>query len=357
MTMRIAVGQAARATDEYLAFARQIGAAGIQLNTPDLPGDERWELADLLALRERIEAHGLRLEAIENVPNQFYENAMLGREGRDQEIASLAETIRNLGSAGIPILGFHWMPASVWRTQLAPVGRGNAVVSGFDLAAATGGAAGAVYVARRDLRADDQKDTWIRGGMLDLRAERGDEDMWASFEYFVGALAPVAEEAGVRLALHPDDPPVPSLGGVARIFRSVDALKRAADHFPGPGFAIELCLGTVSEMGGEEAVLDAIRYLAPRDKIAYVHLRDVQGTVPSFVECFLGEGNYRPARVLRELRAQGFSGFILDDHTPALINDSAYGHRGRALALGYIQGVLDMLETYDDAGEGRSDRA
>lgn len=358
MTMRIAVGQAARATDEYLAFARQVGAAGIQLNTPDLPGGERWELADLVALRERVEVHGLRLEAIENVPNQFYENAMLGREGRDQEIANLADTVRNLGSAGIPILGFHWMPASVWRTELAPVGRGNAVVSGFDLALATDKArADTIYVARRDLRADDQKDTWIRGGMLDLGVERSDEDMWASFEYFVDALAPVAEEAGVRLALHPDDPPVPSLGGIARVFRSVDALKRAAARAPGPGFAIELCLGTVSEMGGEEAVLDVIRYLAPRDKIAYVHLRDVRGTVPSFVECFLGEGNYRPARVLRELRAHGFSGFILDDHTPALVNDSSYGHRGRAFALGYIQGILDMLEASDDADEERCGRA
>jgi len=181
--------------------------------------------------------------------------------------------------------------------------------------------------------------------------------MWASFEYFVGALTGVAEEAGVRLALHPDDPPVPSLGGVARVFRSVDALKRAAGTFPGPGFAIELCLGTVSEMGGEDAVLDAIRYLAPRDKIAYVHLRDVQGTVPSFVECFLGEGNYRPARILRELHDQGFSGFILDDHTPALVNDSAYGHRGRAFALGYIQGILDAMEADDDGDKEQADRA
>ncbi len=172
--------------------------------------------------------------------------------------------------------------------------------------------------------------------------------MWGSYEYFVAALVPIAEEAGVRLALHPDDPPVPSLGQVARIFRSVDALKRAVDLSPGPGFGIELCLGTVSEMGGEEAVLEAIRFLAPRDKIAYVHLRDVKGTVPEFVECFLGEGNYRPAHVIRELRQHGFEGFILDDHTPALVGDSSYGHRGRAFALGYIQGLIDMMELDDD---------
>jgi mannonate dehydratase len=180
--------------------------------------------------------------------------------------------------------------------------------------------------------------------LFDVPGPLTDDDMWSSFQYFMKALVPVAEEAGIRLALHPDDPPVASLGGVARIFRSVDGLKRAVELFPGPGFGIELCLGTVSEMGGQDAVLEAVRYLAPRDKIAYVHLRDVQGTVPCFVECFLGEGNYQPALVIRTLHELGYDGFIMDDHTPALVGDSSYGHRGRAFALGYIQGLIEMME-------------
>ncbi len=351
MPMRIGVGQAARATEEYLAFASQLGVTAVQLNTPDLPGEQRWELGDLVALRERAEGYGLRLEAIENVPNAFYEDAMLGRPGRDQEIENVAATIRNMGKAGIPILGFNWMPTSVWRTDLAPVGRGGAIVSGFDLSVAEDGSqAGKVLVARRDRRVEDQKDSWSRGALFEIPETRTDEDMWDAYEYFVEALVPVAEEAGVRMALHPDDPPVPSLGNVARIFRSVDALRKAVELSPGPGFGIELCLGTVSEMGGEEAVLDAIRFLAPRNKIAYVHLRDVKGTVPEFVECFLGEGNYRPARVIRELSRHGFDGFILDDHTPALVGDSPYGHRGRAFALGYIQGLIEMMELDDGTG-------
>jgi mannonate dehydratase len=343
--MRIAVGQAARATDEYLDFASQLGVAGVQFNTPDLPGDLRWELADLVALRERVESRALRLEAIENIPNQFYERAMLGLPGRDDEIENVAATLRNIGQAGIPVLGFNWMPNSVWRTDLAPVGRGGAVVSGFDLSVVDERAqAGHLLVARRDRRVEDKKDSWSEGELYELGVERTDEEMWESFEYFVRALVPVAEEAGVVLALHPDDPPVPSLGGIARIFRSVDALVRAAELWPGPGFGFEVCLGTISEMGGEEAVLRAIRTLGPRGKITYVHLRDVQGTVPAFVECFLGEGNYRPAVVIRELREVGFDGFILDDHTPALVGDSPYGHRGRAFALGYIKGLIEMMD-------------
>lgn len=350
MTMRIVLGQAARATEEYLSFACQLGVSGVQLNTPDLPGERRWELNDLIALREKVEGYGLCLEAIENVPNQFYENAMLGRPGRDEDIENMAATITNIGRAGIPVLGFNWMPTSVWRTELAPVGRGGATVSAFDLALAEDPTRStSILIARRDRRVEDQKDSWSRGALFDIEGPISDDDMWSAYEYFIGAVVPVAEQAGTRLALHPDDPPVASLGGVARIFRSVSALKRCVELSPGPGFAIELCLGTVSEMGGEEAVLDAIRYLAPRDKIAYVHLRDVKGTVPDFVECFLGEGNYRPARIIRELRRHGFDGFIMDDHTPALVGDSPYGHRGRAFALGYIQGLIEMMDL-DDLG-------
>jgi mannonate dehydratase len=347
--MRIAVGQGARATDEYLSFSRQIGAAGVQFNTPDLPGEKLWELADLVALRERVESFGLRLEAIENIPNSFYADAMLGLPGREAEIENVIATVRNLGRAGIAILGFHWLPTSVWRTEVAPQGRGGAIVSVFDLALAQRpDLADQIYIARRDRRAgDSQKDSWTRGAMFDIEVARTDADMWAAFEYFVAAVAPAAAEAGVTIAVHPDDPPVLELGGVARIFRSVDALRRAVNFWPGPGFGIELCLGTVSEMGGQQAVLDAIGYLAPRSKIAYVHLRDVRGTVPAFTECFLGEGNYNPPTVLRALRSGGFDGFILDDHTPALVGDSPYGHRGRAFALGYIQGLIEMMD-FDD---------
>jgi mannonate dehydratase len=346
--MRIALGQAARATEEYLAFARQLGVGGVQFNTPALPGEQRWEVRDLVALREKVEGFGLRLEAIENLPNSFYEDVMLAGPRRDEQIEHVVATIRNLGKAAIPMLGFHWLPTSVWRTGLSASGRGGAVVSEFDLDMAEDPArSNDLYIARRDRRIEDEKDSWSRGALFGIDVERSDAEMWASYEYFIRAVVPVAEESGVRLALHPDDPPVPVLGGIARIFRSVDALKRASELSPGPGFSVELCLGTVSEMGGEEAVLEAIRYLAPRDRIGYVHLRDVKGTVPSFAECFLGEGNYHPPTVLRELKAGGFDGFILDDHTPALVGDSPYGHRGRAFALGYIQGLIEMMELDD----------
>lgn len=344
--MRVALGQVAVAEPRILAFARQLGLEGIQLNTPDLPGVTRWEYEDLLALRLACEDAGLRLEAIENIPNAFYERVMLGLPGRDQELDGVRETIRNVGRAGIGILGYHFMPASVWRTSITRVGRGGAINTAYDhdLALDPAHAAG-VYIARRDRRLDDP---FVRAATFDLGVQLDDAAMWANLRYFLDAIVPVAEEAGVRLALHPDDPPVPSLGGVARLFRDVDSMVRAVELVPSPANGIDLCLGTVSEMGGEPAVLEAIERLGRLGAIRYVHLRDVKGTVPVFEECFLGEGNYDPLTVLRALRDVGFDGFILDDHVPRIIDDSDYMHRGRAHAIGYIQGLLRALDS-DDA--------
>ena len=114
--MRIAIGQFNEPSHERLTFARQLGCSGVLLNTPRLPGTERWEYDDLARLREHIESYGLRLEALENTPVRFYDQAMLGLPGRDEQIANYQATIRNMGRAGIPILGYHWMPNSVWRT-------------------------------------------------------------------------------------------------------------------------------------------------------------------------------------------------------------------------------------------------
>jgi len=345
MTMRIAVGQLPAPTDEYLRFARQVGARGVQLNTPDLPGDERWERADVAELVSRVAEAGLVLEAVENIPNHFYDEAMLGGAGRDRQIENVRHTIRSLGEAGVPILGMNWLPQSVWRTGLGHDGRGGAYVSDYDHAIASDESRGAeVWVARRDLRVADAKDSWTRGSFIPLPDGLSDEEsMWRNYEYFVRAITPVAEESGVVIAFHPDDPPVDTLHGVAHILRDVDALVRAATVVDSPNLQSELCLGTVSEMGGEAAVLDAVTRLGTLGKIAYVHLRDVIGTVPRFTECFLGEGNYSPHRVIGALHEVGFSGFILDDHTPGMVDDDAYGYRGRAHALGYIQAIIDGL--------------
>ncbi len=344
--MRVIAGQVPALTDEFCSFAAQLGLSGVQVNTPSLPGRHRWEVADLVALRSRAERFGLTLEAIENIPTFFYDDVMLGGDRGDEQVAAVAQTIRHLGAAEIPVLGYCFMPNSVWRTGVGPHGRGGAKVTSYDDAVVRDPARRhEVWVARRD---EHLEDVWVPGPWTGLPPATS-EQMWDRHARFVETLIPVAESEGVRLALHPDDPPVGELGGIGRIFTSVDALIRAADDFDSPAWGLDLCLGTVSEMGGQDAVLRAVRELGARSKIVYVHLRDVIGTVPRFTECFLGEGNYDPLRVISELHAVGFDGFVLDDHVPQTTGDSDWMHRGRAHAIGYIQALIRAVQDADSS--------
>jgi mannonate dehydratase len=314
--MRLALGQFNEVTDDKLQFAKQLGVGDIQLNTPKLPGDVQWEFMDLLRLRMRIEDAGLRLIALENVPVSFYIRAMLNLPGADEQLEHMANTIRNMGKAGIPILGYHWMPNSVWRTSSTTRGRGGAKVTSFDM-------------------------SLVENAPLTHKRVYTADEMWANWERYMKVLLPVAEEAGVTLALHPDDPPVPSLGGVARIFGSFEGFKRAMEIGDSPNHGLDFCHGCWSEMG--PGVLDAIRYFGKRGKLLYIHFRDVQGSVPKFQECFIDEGNMDMFEVMKTLKEVDFTGFMLTDHVPHIVDDSRWGHRSRAYAIGYMKAMLEVV--------------
>ncbi|WP_233506823.1 mannonate dehydratase [Jiangella anatolica] len=341
--MRLAMGHIDELDDTVLAFARQLGLSSVQFHTPsNLSGEHGyWEVDELVALRRRCEDAGLRVEGIENVPLWHWDKVLFGRPGREAQLANYCRTIRNLAAAGITVLGHHFLPGYVWRTDLRAAGRGGALVTAFDADRVDEGNALAAY-----------KLTPSATGAEPIAAEQ----LWDHYRVFLETVLPVAEEAGVRLALHPDDPPVDRpLGGIARILSSPEGLERAHELSGGsPAWGLNLCLGSVSELAGHESVDRVIDYFGPRGKIFYVHFRDVRGTVPRFEECFLGEGNLDPAAVLRRLAAVGFDGFIIDDHVPAMVGDAdtwgdtspaAYCSRGRAHAIGYLQGVLNALGT------------
>jgi mannonate dehydratase len=320
--MRLAVGQIAELTDDIMEFARQLGITDVQMNglnsLKQLPGERRWEFRDLLILRQYAEDHGTRLVALENVPTRFYDKAMLGLPGAEEQIENYQTTIRNMGKAGIPILGFHWVPNSVWRSSHSTPDRGGARVTSFDY--------------------DLMKDAPLTHGRVFTA-----EEMWANYTTFIKAVAPVAEEAGVKLALHPDDPPMPMLGGIARIMGSFESFKRAMEIADSPAVGLDFCQGTWSEMG--PGVIEAIRYFGARNKIIYVHFRDVKGHVPKFQETFLNTGNVKPLDAMKAYRDVGFTGFFLDDHTPRLSGDTPWGHQSRAYAWGYLQALLEAIDS------------
>ncbi|HZO86699.1 MAG TPA: mannonate dehydratase [Chthonomonadaceae bacterium] len=316
LPMRVAIGQFSELTDEQLAFAQQCGVEDVLLNTPRLPGEERWEYEDLRDWRRRAEEHGLRLICLENVPVRFYDRIMLGQPGRERQLENMIATVRNMGRAGIPLLGYHWMPNGVWRTDFATPVRGGAISNSFDYELA--------------------KDAPLSHGIT------LDEDaLWENYDWYMERILPVCEEAGVRMALHPDDPPVPVLGGIARLFRNFDNFKRAMETHPSPMHGLDYCHGCWSEMRGGEGVLDSIEWFGRRNRILYVHLRDVQGRAEKFTECFIDEGNCDVFTTVRKLKEVGFRGFIIDDHVPHMVNDSPWGHRGRAYATGYIRALVN----------------
>lgn len=335
--MRVLAGQFRELTQADLAFARQIGCAGITVNKPDLDSPawvaflnkeftaaagprgptRRWSALDLAQMRAAVEAHGLTLDCIEGVPRNLIDRAMLGLPGADEQIEHFKATIRAMGQAGIPVLGYNWIPDGVWRTAKAAHGRGGALITAYDDA-----------VGQR-----------VATGTLPPRDEAA---MWANWERFITAVLPVAEASGVKLSLHPDDPPVPVLDGVARIFRDEAAFARAMSFADSPNHGIAFCTGTFAEAGAA-SMMAALSRFAKAGRIHYVHLRSITGTLPHFAEAFIDEGTVDAVAVLRVLRDAGFDGFIIDDHVPHVEGDTVWGHRSRAYATGQIAGILRAL--------------
>jgi mannonate dehydratase len=327
LPMRVGLGQFQEIAPSRLQFIKQCGCDDFQLNTPLLPGQERWEYEDLALLVAKAEQAQLRLIAIENVPLEFCNRIMLGEEGRDKQLENMVYTIRNVARAGIPILGYAFMPAGVWRTAGDTPVRGGAQATSFRLKTA------------QSVKPGDGGSYSIWSGSP-VEREYSEQEIWENYCWYLERILPVCEEVGLRLALHPDDPPVPTLGGVGRVFRNFANFRRAMETFDSPMHGLDFCHGCWSEMRAGEGVIEAIRFFGERGKIFYVHFRDVQGPVEDFTECFLGNGNCDPVETMRTLKEVGFRGFILPDHVPRMVGDGQWCHRGRAWTVGYIQALI-----------------
>jgi mannonate dehydratase len=321
--LRVAIGITSAAADEELKLAAQMGCSGVVVPSPPFEGGLRWAYDDLARLRERVESHGLRLEAVQNGRLDLFDEIRLARPGRDAQLADFTAMLRSLGRAGIPIYAYNWRPNRLYRTGHVAT-RGGARASAFDV--------------------EQARDLPLSHG----RAYSPDE-LWESFTYFAKAALPAAEEAGVTLAHHPDDPPLPDgphIGGVPRIFSSFEGFKRGMEIADSPNWSLLFCMGCWSEMGGNDYVLNGLRYFGERGKLAYIHFRDVRGTGAQFHEVFIGDGQVDLVAALRVLKEVGYTGFLIDDHTPHMEGDGArgWGARGRLYQTGYIQGLLRAVD-------------
>ena len=309
---------------ENLQFAQQMGVTHIVVHSPSLGNEGVLDYFELLRMKKFIDSFGLELCAIENLPGDHMHPITHATPERDAQLAKVCTSIENMGKIGIPILGYYFSLAGVsghWRAYESGGGRGGAGLKSFD------------YALVKDAPPIVDEPVSVT-------------EMWDRLAYFLERVVPVAENAGVKLAAHQDDPPAETLFGTGRLLTNHDAMQRLIDLEPSPSNGLEFCQGTVAEMGPDETI-SAVRRFAAQGKIFYVHFRNVRGGFPKFDEVFIDEGDVNMIAALKAYRDAGYDGVITPDHTPRVIGDEPYGHRGRAFALGYIRAGMQALELLD----------
>ncbi len=326
-------------TPENFRFARQAGATHAIVHTPRFGSDAYvpplWTEEQLRGLKEQVEAAGLILAGLENFLPAHWYDVLLDGPRKAEQMEDLKGMIRAMGRVGIPLMGYNFSIAGVWGRTRGPWARGGADSVG--------------YVADAAPPPDPIPKGMVWNQVYDPEAGPGDigtvtsEQLWSRLAYFLTELVPVAEEAGVRLAAHPDDPPLETLRGTARLVYKPELYQRLLDIVPSPANALEFCQGTIGEMHGEMDIYEAIERYAGQGKLGYVHFRNVRGKVPNYHEVFMDEGDIDMLRTLRLYHKHGYDGVLIPDHTPSM-ECAAPWHAGMAWALGYMRAAISLIE-------------
>lgn len=332
--MRIAL-VVTRMTNENLRLAAQIGVTDI---VGRYPGPTKEALTGLC---ERVDEHGMRMSVLEGfIPHG---DVVRGGPKRDWQIENYQQLFENMAACGMEICCYNFMPTSDWaRTAIDAPGRGGAMTTAFDAAVPFGEAEG----------------PHIEAGQL-----------WENLHYFLEQVVPVAAANGIKLAMHPDDPPMPNFRGHAQIMDSIEAFERMIGLVDDPANGICFCQGCFAEIG--EDIPAAIRRLGNR--INYAHFRDVCGCMPEFRETFHDTGKTDMAEAMRTYREIGFEGPMRPDHVPTMAGETiddmidaeaiayaditadtfngpdtpvqpGYTMLGRLFAVGYMRGLIDATK-------------
>jgi mannonate dehydratase len=304
--------------DRSWDFARQVGVTHViaRCHPRDTGLNPPWDIDALRTVQRNFADAGLRLIGLEG--DEFdMRRIKLGLDGRDEDLALYQRMLGNMGELGIGLLCYNFMATIGWcRTDGRVPARGGAITNRFQLSA----------LDPTPVPAEDRVT---------------EEKLWENYAYFLRAVLPAAEKAGVQLGLHPDDPPVSPLRGVGRIFTRPEAFERALALSDSPSHRVTYCQANFKAMGCD--VPATARRLAPR--IAYVHFRDIEGTAEDFTETFHDNGPTDMPAMLRLYAELGFRGPIRVDHVPSLAGEEnlphGYAYLGRLFAIGYMKGILD----------------
>ncbi len=286
----------------------------------DAPREELpWSFMALALAKSAYNDGGFEFAVLESRPPM--NKIKLGLPGWEQEMETVLDLIRNLGALGVPVWCYEWMPVFNWmRTSTTAPARGGALATAYD----------------HEL---------MRHAPLTEYGEVSDETLWANLARFLNIVVPVAEAAGVKLAMHPDDPPLSPIRGLSRIMRSLENYQRLLDLVPSPVNGIALCQGNFTLMTDDLPA--AIRHFGKQDKIFFAHFRDVRGTPEKFVETFHDEGKTDMLACMEAYRDIGYDGVLRPDHVPTMEGDSndrpSYSSVGRLFAIGYIKGLREAV--------------
>jgi len=340
---------------DHYRFARQCGATHLVVHWVDyfrssrsndpndqpvgdhdgwgLAGDpnQLWSYEELASVKAEAATHGLDITAIENFDPAHWHDVLLDGPKKAAQLENLKTIIRTLGKVGIPIMGYNFSIAGVAGRVKGPWGRGGAEVVGMEGPCDQPIPNGMVWNMVYD-----------RNAPPGFVASISSEELWRRHGDFLHALIPVAEEAGVTLAAHPDDPPLPTVRGQPRLVHQPRLYQRLIDRHPSPRNALEFCVGTLAEMT-EGGVYEAVDLYSRQRRLAYVHLRNVRGKAPNYLETFVDEGDVDMLRVLRILKQNGFDGVVIPDHAPQM-TCAAPWHSGMAFACGWLQAAIKSLE-------------
>ena len=304
--------------DEDLQFGRQMGIEYVSIPT----GGDRATLDTFVQLKKKVENAGLKVWNIGNSNVHNMPEVTLNLPGRDEKIAEYKQYLRNLASAGIFYTTYAHMGNGIWSSQQETT-RGGAPARAFNAA-------------------KSPKGYWITkvfDGPLTNGRRYSKEEIWDNYTYFIKQVVPVAEELGIRIGIHPDDPPVPELGGVPRcIFGNFDGYMKALEIANSPNVGVCLCVGTWLEGGplmGRD-VVSAIREFGKMGKLWKIHFRNVSAPVPYFVEAFVDDGYMDMYKVMRALRDVDFRGIVIADHVPGMVGGRLTGW---AFSIGYIKAL------------------
>ncbi len=308
--------------DRTLRWMAQLGLKWVVLqgtDQVDRAAKGYWTVDDIRPLRERCAEFGLELYSL-MIPLGWLMSPMLAQPDRDAWIDKIGRSVKAAGEAGVQMIEWRWSPDFKWGDEVgyySTPGRGGAIYKSFD------------YGRVADRPPFDDVGAISR------------EEMWARLEYFAKPVMEAAEAVGVKMSLHPKDPPVKAMRGVSRLLTNTDEIEAFLDGVDSPANGFTFCQGTVTEMGVD--VIDAIRRIGGRGKIHHVHFRAVRGSVPRYTETFIDEGDVDMLEAMRAFKEVGYDGTLVSDHTPNLPADVEGGTIGRSFSHGYIRGLIQAV--------------